>query len=396
MRWRRTAVDVLLAALAVAAAASVVRGGGEHVDAVAATSAGALLALLVRRVAPLGACVASLTLLAASLALTPTSTTLQFVATIAAYAVIGTTVTGARLAVAAGAGLAELAFATLVIPTGAGLGDFLLSAFICEGALVLGAVVSRRGRRIARLSAEVELAAERERERSAAALAEERARIARELHDVVSHGLSVVVVQTQAARGALEDGTGGRALDHLGAVESSARDALVEMRRMLGLLQLQDLAPATAPEPPSPGLGELPALVERARAAGLDLRVDLPAELPADTPPVGDGLALAVYRVVQESLTNALKHGSGPASLRVAVGRSFIEVDVVTAPGRASHRAAPAERGGHGLIGMRERVHMYGGRFCAGPEPDGRFGVHARIPVGSVEPGPARSATVAR
>ncbi|MGH3509714.1 MAG: sensor histidine kinase, partial [Nocardioidaceae bacterium] len=202
---------------------------------------------------------------------------------------------------------------------------------------------------------------------------------ARELHDVVSHGLSVVVVQTQAARGALADrGEEHNVARHLDAVESTARDALAEMRRMLGLLQLDGLDAAGGPEPPSQGLGDLEALVDRAGQAGLP--VD--AELPDHTVRLSPGLELAVYRIVQEALTNVVKHAPGaPTSVEVRPQRGTVEVRVTSAPRRGSPWRPAAANTGHGLVGMRERVLMYGGRLVAAPLPDGRFQVHAVIPV---------------
>jgi signal transduction histidine kinase len=382
MIWRRWGADAALMVLAVAVAASVWGAGAPHRAAVAVTAAASILVLLGRRVAPLTVGLLSFALLVAGMALSPMSTGLQFVGMIAAFATVGSAVRGVRLAACAGAGLVVVGTGTLVISTGGGWPDFWLSAFICEGALGLGALVSRRGHRIDRLAAEVALADALAAQRTSEALAEERARIARELHDVVSHGLSVVVVQTQAARGVLADAPSsvpaavGR---HLDAVESSARDALAEMRRMLGLLQLDGPTPAV-PDPPSPGLDDLPALVDRARSAGLPVE----AELPTTEVELGAGLALAVYRIVQESLTNVLKHAPGaPTRLWVAVDRGRVTVDVVSGPAVTSHARPGEESGGvgHGLLGMRERAQMYGGRLTAEVGPGGTFRVHAQIPV---------------
>jgi signal transduction histidine kinase len=221
-----------------------------------------------------------------------------------------------------------------------------------------------------------------EQERARAALTEERARIARELHDVVSHGLSVVVVQGQAARGLVEDlstDDAGRAsvVRHLDAVESTAREALTEMRRMLGLLQLEDSG-GSAPQPPSPGLSDLPALVERGRQAGLPIT----AELPAQRPRWPSGLGLVVYRIVQESLTNVVKHAPG-ASTSVSVLLLGDRVEVKVRNASAGTGRSPATSGGQGLVGMRERVSMYDGVLDVGPTSDGGFEVGVVLPVES-------------
>ena len=189
---------------------------------------------------------------------------------------------------------------------------------------------------------------------------------------MVSHGLSVVVLQTLAARAALADGHGADDADrHLDAVESTAREALGEMRRMLGLLQSDELD-ADAPAPPTPGLREVPQLLQRAAAAGLRITT---AELP-DGVELPGGLDLAVHRIVQEALTNAVKHAPGAdVAVAVRVDPATVAVTVTNGPARS---AGPALAGaGHGLIGMRQRVEVYGGELSAGPAPDGGFAVAA-------------------
>ena len=206
------------------------------------------------------------------------------------------------------------------------------------------------------------------------AVAAERARIARELHDIVAHHLSVVVLQAAGARasGQASDGT-------LEKIEHSGRQALTEMRRLLGMLREEDEEPALAPQP---GLGELPALAESVRAAGL------PVRLVVD----GDGAALpaavdvSAYRIVQEALTNVLKH-AGSARAEVSIGYVDDSVMIeVTDDGPGLEAAdlvwAEATQGGRGLTGMLERVALFGGDLRAGPRPDGGFTVRARLPVG--------------
>ncbi len=202
------------------------------------------------------------------------------------------------------------------------------------------------------------------------AVAQERTRIARELHDVVAHAISVMVVQAGAAR-TVVDRDPGAAKEAIGRVEESGRAGLAEMRRLIRVLTDDDASPSTSPQP---GLAELDPLVETVRAAGLPVevvRTGRPRALPS-------GADLAAYRVIQESLTNTLKH-AGSANARVALGyapdRLVIEV---TDDGRG---IAVEPRVGHGLIGMRERVGLFGGTVETSSRPGGGFVVHAEIPV---------------
>jgi signal transduction histidine kinase len=217
---------------------------------------------------------------------------------------------------------------------------------------------------------------EREREEKARlAVAEERARIARELHDVVAHHLSVAIIQIVAALAELPPGaqSDGPAR-HLGSAEESCRQALGEMRRLLDVLRTEEGEPQLAP---TPGLAALDDLVAGVRSAGLPVQVAVegtPAELPA-------GLDLTAYRIAQEALTNALKYARGASTLlTVRYGGGTIEVEVVD-----EGREAPTSRdgSGRGLLGMRERVALYGGRLEAEPRDGGGFRVWARLPLES-------------
>jgi signal transduction histidine kinase len=211
---------------------------------------------------------------------------------------------------------------------------------------------------------------ERERERTAQlAVAEERARIARELHDVVAHGLSVIAIQADGAEAAL-DRDPALARRPLSAIRRSAEEALAEMRRLLGVLRTTEAAELA----PQPGLAELPRLVERARAAGLPVTLEVdgePRALPAS-------LDLSAYRIVQEALTNARKHArDAPTTVRVEWRRDLIALHV-----RDTGTAAVQPNGdGHGLVGMRERVKLHGGELRAEPLPHGGFEVEARLPL---------------
>jgi signal transduction histidine kinase len=341
-----------------------------------------VLVLCGRKYAPLTVSVAAFLLLVVGYGLTPTSTAVQFMGMLVVFVVSGVVNRGRDLVVAGVGGFGMLVYGTFVVPTGGGWPDLLLSAVICEGLLVGGWLLTRRSREVDQLRSEAELAEERERLRTLKALAEQRARIARELHDVVSHGLSVVVVQTQAARTAVDDLGALGAADvtrHLDAVESTARDALGEMRRMLDLLQLDaEDHHGTGPEPPSPDLASLSGLVERARTAGL--QVD--AQLPEGVTGLGAGLELTVYRLVQESLTNAIKHApSSPTQVQVRLGRGCVDVRVRSALVSGSAWQATGQNTGNGLVGMRERVRMYDGQLVAAPTEDGGFEVHAVLPV---------------
>ena len=211
-------------------------------------------------------------------------------------------------------------------------------------------------------------------ERARRAATEERNRIARELHDVVAHSVSVMVIQTQAARRlAREDRAAARSA--LRAVESSGRDALMEMRRMMGVLRHgdQELAGAAAP-----ALSQLTALLGRARAAGLPVELELEGE-PHELSP---GLELVVFRVVQEALTNAIKHaGPARARVRVAFTPDALELEIVDTGRGPAPADAPLPGAGQGLVGMRERLSLYGGELHTGRRRGGGFQVRARVPL---------------
>ncbi|MEU1200040.1 histidine kinase [Streptomyces sp. NPDC005813] len=208
------------------------------------------------------------------------------------------------------------------------------------------------------------------------AVEEERARIAAELHDVVTHNVSVMVIQAGAARKVM-DAAPERSKQALLAVEAGGRAAMAELRHVMGLLA----SPATGADTPAdglepqPGLGQLDALAERVRAAGTP--VDLTASLPAG--PLPPGVELTAYRVVQEALTNTIKHAAG-AGATVAIGfaGSWLEIEVTDT---GAVRDSPSVDGnGRGLIGLRERLALYGGELTAGPTPTGGYRVMARIP----------------
>jgi signal transduction histidine kinase len=256
-----------------------------------------------------------------------------------------------------------------------GFGERLILAVgFLWGCLLLAWVLGdsmryRRGYYAALEDKAARLEAERHAQAKIAAAAE-RARIARELHDVVAHHVSVMVVQADGAGYALRSDP-DRAQAALSAIASTGRQALTEMRRLLGVLRSADQHAELAP---MPGLDELRELLDQARAAGLEVSYTLtgtPRELP-------EGAELAAYRVVQESLTNTRKHAGLAATAAVTLRYEPDGLTVeVTDDGIAPVSDQP---GGHGLAGMRERIAMYGGTVQAGPRPGGGFGVTAHLP----------------
>jgi signal transduction histidine kinase len=210
-------------------------------------------------------------------------------------------------------------------------------------------------------------------ERAAHAVADERARIARELHDVVAHSLTVMVIQAGAAR-RLVDRDPERVVEVAGTIKTMGREALDEMRRLVGVLREADERPELAPQPT---VGEIEALAERARAAGLEVELTVEGER-RDLPP---GVDLSAYRVVQEALTNTIKHANASsASVAVRYGEGELFV-AVTDDGTGSGSEVHVPSGGHGLAGMRERVFLYGGELEAGERDGGGFEVRARFPL---------------
>ncbi|WP_159961799.1 sensor histidine kinase [Blastococcus haudaquaticus] len=273
-------------------------------------------------------------------------------------------------AVAAAGGLALLLVSTTI--EGAPLGDYLFVGLVCLACWGAGAGIRTRIATAVEAQSRARLAEERQARTAAVAVAEERARIARELHDVVAHSVSVMVMQAGALRRMLPpDQT--RAVGVAETVERTGREALVELRRMLGLLR--DDA-ERVPLAPQPGLARIPELVESTEAAGVAVTLTM------DEPPAGvsPGVDLCAFRIVQESLTNVIKH-AGPASVRVSVGfpPGSVTLEVVD-DGRGG---TPAAEGGHGLVGMRERVAVFGGRLSVGPEATGGFAVRATLPLES-------------
>ena len=280
-----------------------------------------------------------------------------------------------RAALVAGAVLlAGMWIVVLLDPTQEGSGD-LFTAPVLVGLPWLAGRLVRRYYAQARDLEEANVELEQRRQEDVLAAAEdERARIARELHDVVAHSLSVMVVQAGAAQQMLERDP-PRAAESLTSIRQTGKGALNEMRRLLGVLRTDVDGLAFSPQP---GVKELPALVERMRAAGLDAHLAVEPDLP-ELPPGAD---LAAYRVVQEALTNVLKHaGKVRADVSLQVTDASLDIEV------SDRGGAPSPNGqGHGLIGMRERLALYGGSVSAGPGPRGGWRVHATMPLDAGAP----------
>lgn len=263
-----------------------------------------------------------------------------------------------------------------------GGGDAADWAFI--GGLAVVSVVAGRivynSRRVVDELAQVNEALRNERETTARLLiAEERTAIAREVHDILAHTVSVMVVQAEVAEELFaKDGQRSRAA--MAAVQNTGREALTELRRILAFLRTADSADSDVQPQPQPQLARLPELVESLGRAGLSVSVTVTGEVRRLAP----GVDLCAYRVVQEALTNVLRHsGCNDARAELRYHRHAIEVEVADS-GSAEAAAATAKEIGHGLRGMRERVALYGGEISVGPGAAGGYVVRALIPDGGV------------
>lgn len=267
------------------------------------------------------------------------------------------------------AGLAVTAVTEINTPGAALVWQLFLPALMLV-AWASGLVYARRGREARKLERRGEQLAADYAAESARALAAERARIAREIHDIVAHNVSVIVLQARGGRRSLQRSP-AEARQAFDSIESAGQQALVELRRLLGIAGAEGEAPALAPQP---GLRNLDALVQGVRDAGLPVTVRIeghPVDLPA-------GVDLAAYRVIQEGLTNSLKH-AGDARATVVVRYQETAVDLELGDdGRGTHGSSGA---GRGLVGMRERVSLYGGSMQSGDRPGGGYLVTARLPV---------------
>jgi signal transduction histidine kinase len=372
VRSKPQQADLALAALLAAfglAELWLVHVGPKSIAVPATAVAG--LALSFRRLAPLLTVAAVLgsiaveSLLGVSLQKpdAPLLIALVAVYTAGAYLSLRDAVAGLALAIAgigasyAGSstnGHSDFAFTSVVVTAGWLVGRGM------HGRVTQAAVIAERTQRL-----EQEAVAER-----AAAIAEERRRIARDLHDVIAHSVSVMVIQAGAAEDLL-DRDPAAVLEPIRAVQETGRGALVEISRLLGLLREDGAELGLAPQP---RIDDLPELVAQTEAAGLP--VDLRVEGTARSLPLG--VDLSVYRITQEALTNVRRHSAGG---RASVVLRYNEAAVELAVENDGVASTNGHRGGHGLVGMRERVAVFGGSLEAGPLPDGGFRVVARLPL---------------
>jgi signal transduction histidine kinase len=295
--------------------------------------------------------------------------TMPFVAALSAAVAFG--LIADRRQSVAGWTVVVAAAAVVSYQTSSPFSDFFWLLLILTLAWFFGLSLGTRTEQARELRARVE-AAERERAFAAErATAEERARIARELHDVVAHSVSVMVVQASGVRRLLKEEQ-HRERDALLSVEQIGRQALTEMRRMLGVMRTGTEQPAALA--PQPGLQYLDRLIAQVEEAGLPVSLRVEGERP-ELPP---GVDLSAYRIIQEGLTNALKHSKG-AHAEVVIRYVDSTVQLEIADDGAG--AVNGDGNGHGLVGMRERVALYGGKLEAGPRDGGGFVLRAELPV---------------
>ena len=239
---------------------------------------------------------------------------------------------------------------------------------------IIGSLFRIRRRHAAAVERRAEVLEQDSEARAREAVADERARITRELHDIIGHTLNLIVVQAGAARAVFKSRP-DQALESLSSIETTARQSLSDMERMLGILQPPEAE--AVPYGPQPGLGQVDRLAEQFTDAGLPVEVNVAGE-PQKLP---TSLDLSAYRIVQEALTNALKH-AGPARARVGISylADKLELDIID-DGQGSGDDGHNAGGGRGLIGMRERVSLFGGELAVGPGAEGGFRVHASLPL---------------
>ncbi|MFF2011635.1 sensor histidine kinase [Streptomyces sp. NPDC058195] len=241
-------------------------------------------------------------------------------------------------------------------------------------ALVMAAATGvRRTREVRARLAEQEAALAQERAHRT--VLEERARIARELHDVVAHHMSVISIQADAAPYRVANPP-GELVAALADIRAGALEGLAELRSLLGVLRSEDRTDGNAPKAPQPTLERLDDLLAGVRAAGLDVR----AVTSGTRRPLPDGVELSAYRIVQEALSNALRHAPGAtARVELTYTSTALGLRILNGPGRRA--AQPSPGAGHGILGMRERAAMLGGELSAGATPDGGYEVTALLPV---------------
>ncbi|WP_423247433.1 sensor histidine kinase [Streptomyces decoyicus] len=269
-------------------------------------------------------------------------------------------------------GVAALAFAAPAQQP-----SLLQDAVTCATAVVVGA--SLRGRRVAR-SQLVEQEVRTADERARRTLLEERNRIARELHDVVAHHMSVISIQAQVAPHLVKEPT-DELKENLAGIRENAVEALTELRRVLGVLRSEDAPADGVRHAPQPTLGRLDELVGKVRGTGLAVVTETAGE-PRPLPP---GVDLSAFRIVQEALSNAMRHAPG-AAVRVDVGYRSGGLTLRVTNSAPDRPAPPSPGAGHGLLGMHERTAMLGGELATGPTPDGGYEVTAILPTDTTKP----------
>jgi signal transduction histidine kinase len=263
---------------------------------------------------------------------------------------------------------------------GGELSDFVFVAILYGGAWAVGYTIRRRSLEVDELTRQADELLRDHTERERRAVEQERARIARELHDIVAHSISVITIQAQTVRHQLGPANEEQ-IEALRGIETTARQAMAEMRRMLGVLRVQNDPLELTPQP---GLEQVSRLITEARAAGIEVKVTTEGRHT----PVPAGISLTAYRVIQEALTNVRKHtGTSCAEVLVRYGADALEIQVDNDGPERSRASIEDMRsgGGHGLAGMRERVRLFGGEFSAGPQRAGGFRVHVSLPLTSKE-----------
>jgi signal transduction histidine kinase len=365
-------VDAALAAVLIVLAEVHVWSGASSGSTAVTALAGLVIAGSVawRRRAPLAAVVTAMTAVAVQTVLASSPQALWVIVTwIVLFYSAGAALPRGRAYGALAIGLVGAAIDE------AGAADRSVQGFVFGLALVAvpwlaGRAVHRREGRAEALELRSALLERDREEATRSAVRDERARIARDLHDMVAHAVSLMVLNAEAAD-ALLDSEPARTRDQLVSIQRTGRQALAEMTRLLGMLregERRELAP-------QPRAAELGSLVDEVRAAGLPVSL----EIDGEGRPLQPGVDLTVYRIVQEALTNTLKHGGRSASAKVMIsfGTEAVTIDVRDDGDGATH----VNGGGHGLIGMRERVALYGGSVQAEPRPTGGFSVRAVLPL---------------
>jgi len=356
-RLRPPIADVVIAAALAAVAAVEVGASGGSARAFGAVAA-ITVPLAWRRSFPLAAAVVVLTALAAASGGSGNVDQYLFATAAVLFAAYSLAAHAEERAAAAGLVACLALAAASVAATDGGPSDYAFAGILLAAPWTVGLLARRRLERAT--------AAE---EQMRTIVADERARIARELHDVVAHAVGVMVIQAGAAEAVVRSDPAA-AQEALAAIRATGKQALSDLRRMLGLLRESDEALT-----PQPQLADVAELVERVRQAGLPVELELDGD-PTRLPPA---IALTAFRVAQEALTNALKHAPGAATrLAVHVGDRAVVIEAVNAAANGTASAAGSE---HGLVGMRERVELYRGRLEARPERDGGFRVRATIPL---------------